>query len=260
MYNMDLSVSLISHNSQKDLALLLPSLMHSLKGISSEILLVDNCSTDSTESFIKKRFPDVVYRRNFRRKGYGANHNRNLAVAKGRYITFMNSDMIVYPETFSMLIDFMDGNDDIGIASPNVLNEDGSLQCLNKRYPTLYDLFLRRFLPDFLKPFFRQRLDHYEMRDAGYELMTDVPFLTGAFMFAKTDLMLALKGFDERFFMYFEDADLSRRVQNSHRTVFCPDAKVVHRWERAAHKDIKWALVFVQSAFRYFEKWGYRVF
>ena len=113
---------------------------------------------------------------------------------------------------------------------------------------------------DFLKHLFEKRLKYYEMRDVGYDSIIDVPFVSGAFMFTRMALIKDLCGFDERFFMYFEDVDLCRRVQKTNRTVYYPDAVVTHRWDRAAHKKLKWMIIFMNSAFHYFNKWGYRLF
>lgn len=255
-----LTVSLISHNSRSDLELLIPSIAAAIRNIDAEIRLVDNCSKDGTVSFIRKTWPEILLHRNARRQGYGANHNTNLSSARGKYFALMNADIVVKKDIFEELIRFMEINPDVGVVTPNVRNEDGTLQFLNKRYPTVSDLFIRRFVPDAVKPVFKKRLDRYEMKDVGYENIVDVPFLSGAFMFTRTDLLKSLQGFDERFFLYFEDVDLCRRVQQSHRTVYFPHAEVIHRWERAAHKDIRWASVFMVSAFKYFNKWGYAFF
>jgi GT2 family glycosyltransferase len=257
----ELTISLISHNSKKDLELLLPSLFLALSDISAEILLIDNCSDDSTIEFIKRNYPEIFVRKNKSRLGYGANHNQNLAIAKGKFIVLMNADMVLTQESLFLLLKFMDRrHSDIGIVAPRVLNEDGTLQYLNKRYPGILDLFLRRFVPDKLKYLFDKRLGYYEMRDVGYDSIIDVPFLSGAFMFCRTDLIKAVSGFDERYFLYFEDVDLCRRVQKTHRTVYYPDAVVTHRWGRAAHKNLKWTIVFMKSAVQYFNKWGCQLF
>jgi hypothetical protein len=79
-------------------------------------------------------------------------------------------------------------------------------------------------------------------------------------MFCRTNLLKAIGGFDERFFLYFEDFDLCRRVQRTHRTVYCPNVAVTHFWKRAAHKNWRHTLCFLMSAFRYFNRWGYRMF
>ncbi|MGD9824404.1 glycosyltransferase family 2 protein [Desulfobacter sp.] len=253
----DITVSIVSHNSKDDLTALMPTLANCLKRLNAEILIVDNRSEDGSVEFLKKAYPQAVVTVNKVRKGYGANHNINLEKARGRYIIFMNADIVLSDQTILQLKDFMDHDHSIGICCPNVLNEDGSLQFLNKRYPTILDLFVRRFQFLFSKRFIQNRSRYYEMRDTGYEKSTDIPFISGCFMFCRTRIIRSVKGFDERFFLYFEDVDLCRKVQKNARTVSCPDAKVIHRWERSAHKNVKWFLVFLESAVRYFNKWGY---
>ncbi len=252
----DLSVSIVSHNSCNDLRRLMPSLKKSLKHISSEILLVDNNSDDGSVLFIKENYPEVFITENIERVGYGANQNKNLNIANGKYLLFMNADMVMLPDTLSILCEFMDNHADAGICSANVLNKDGTLQFLNKQYPSLFDLALRRFLPDFLEKRFENRLHYYEMRETGYTSSVDIPFISGCFMFCRTSVIKAVGGFDEKFFLYFEDVDLCRKVQTRAKTISCPDAKVIHKWERLSHKELKWFFIFLKSALRYFNKWG----
>lgn len=257
---MQLSIALVSHNSRKDLTLLLPSLLQSLQGISSEIMIVDNCSEDSTADYVRTNYPDIYVHENCRRRGYGANQNQNIARATGKYIALMNADMIVPPEVFHKLIRFMENNERAGIATCNICNPDGTCQYLNKREPAVFDLLARRFFPGSVKRMFQRRLDCYEMRDVGYDQVVEVPFISGSFMFARTDLVKRLNGFDERFFMYFEDVDLCRRIRRSASALYCPEVKIIHRWERSAHKSLKWALVFSMSGLKYYLKWGWKLF
>lgn len=256
----DVSISLVSYNQRHDLERLLPSLLPAASLIDSEILLVDNRSEDNTSTFVRKEFPNVSITSNPNKSGYGENHNLNLHTARGKYFAIMNSDMSVPQDIFVCLKNFMDGHSDIGIVSPKVLNEDGTIQGLNKHYPTLLDLFLRRFLPKTFQHLFRRRLDYYEMRDVGYDHTYDVPFLSGAFMFCRADLLKSLGGFDPGYFLYFEDVDLCRRVQRTHRTMYYPEVSVIHFWERSSHKNWRYTTYFLRSATRYFSKWGYRFF
>jgi hypothetical protein len=176
-----------------------------------------------------------------------------------RYHAICNPDIIFSTDIFLPLVNFMEAHPHIGLCCPKFLNPDGSVQHLNRRLPTVLDLFLRRLLPGALKPFFKRRLESYDMQDIGYESSYDVPFVSGAFMFCRTDVLKAIGGFDERYFLYFEDADLSRRVQeHGYRTVYFPDASVTHVLERMAHKSRRGAWLFMTSAYRYFCKWGFR--
>jgi GT2 family glycosyltransferase len=256
----DITISLVSYNQRKDLERLLPMLVQLAPLSEVEILLVDNRSVDGTTTFVKEAFPQIQVFYNPRRSGYGENHNLNLQKASGRYFVIMNSDMMVETDIFSSLRDYMDQHLDLGIVSPMVLNEDRKIQGLNKRYPTVFDLFLRRFVPGPIQKLCQRRLDYYEMRDIGYEHRYDVPFMSGAFMFCRTDLLQSLGGFDPKFFLYFEDVDLCRRVQQTHRTEYYPEVSVIHFWQRASHKNWMHTLYFIKSTLRYFRKWGIRFY
>jgi GT2 family glycosyltransferase len=96
------------------------------------------------------------------------------------------------------------------------------------------------------------------MEDIGYDHAYDVPFVSGAFMCCRTSVLKRIGGFDEGYFLYFEDADLSRRIQQAGwRTVYCPDALVTHQWQRATHRSYVHMRLFVVSAIKYFNKWGW---
>jgi len=159
------------------------------------------------------------------------------------------------------LSEHLDLNPDIGMVCPRVLNKDQTLQYLNKRHPNLTDLFLRRFYTyNRMFSFIKNRLDHYEMRDIGYDGIHEVPFMTGAFMFCRTDVLKKVGGFDPRFFMYFEDADLSRKFQNEgKKTIYYPHVQITHLWKRESRKSLKMALVFAISGIKYFHKWGWKL-
>ncbi|MGC9975264.1 MAG: glycosyltransferase [Syntrophales bacterium] len=260
MHSNNITISLVSHNQIHDLKRLLPSLQAATNICDAEILLVNNTPEDDVDAYIRDCYPGIRITDNDHRMGYGQNHNINLSLASGRYFVVMNVDITVEHDVFSCLSDYLDKDPTVGIVSPKILNEDGTIQGLNKRYPTIFDLFLRRFVPPFVQRHFQQRLDHYEMRDVGYDHEYDVPFLSGAFMFCRTDLMRFLHGFDIDFFLYFEDVDLCRRVQRTHRTVYYPGVSITHFWRRRA--QIRWIYTyyFCRSASRYFHKWGYKLF
>ena len=97
-----------------------------------------------------------------------------------------------------------------------------------------------------------------EMRDVGYDHIYDVPLLSGSFMFCRTALLRKLRGFDPKYFLYFEDFDLCRRVQETHRTVYNPYSSVIHFWKRASHINLVFTYYFMRSAFLYFNRWGYK--
>ena len=256
----DVTISVVVHNQRVDLERLMPSLVKAAANADSEVMIVDNRSRDGTCHFLESIDYPVSILHNPARAGYAENHNLNLPRARGKYFVIMNADVFLPKDVFSELCAFMDANPDVGIVAPKVLNVDGTLQPLNKRLPTLLVLFLRRFGPDALKRRFQHQLDAYEMRDVGYDHICDVPFLSGAFLFCRTDLLRAIGGFDERYFMYFEDVDLCRRVARTHRTVYNPVVAITHVWKRAVYTSWRFTIYFMQSAAKYFWRWRVRIY
>lgn len=196
-----------------------------------------------------------------RNGGYGYGHNVALrSLPHAPYHLVLNPDVAIHPGCIETLVDFMEQEKDVVLAVPKVLSPDGRLQALNKRDPNLLDLALRRFLPDTLQriPFVKERMARYVMMDYGYDRHYEVPYASGCFMLFRRDALDAIKGFDERFFMYFEDADITRRIRAHGRVQYVPNASITHRWTRASYHDATLMLSHMISAVRYFQTWGWR--
>lgn len=260
-----ISVSIVTFNSGAVIGRCLDSLAASIDGDQAiDLTVVDNGSSDNTLSVVKafsERSPKglrLTLTLAPENVGYGRAHNLAFEAVTTKYHVICNPDIIFRGNTLRILQDYLDQHEDIGLLCPAVLNEDLTPQHLNKRLPTVFDLFLRRFLPKVATPLFRRRLDRYEMRDIVYDKIVDVPFVSGAFLFCRSAALRRVGGFDPRYFLYFEDVDLSRSVQGAgFRTVCLPNASVVHLWARAHHKNQRMALAFVQNGVRYFNKWGW---
>ena len=97
------------------------------------------------------------------------------------------------------------------------------------------------------------------MRDTGYNQIMDVPYLSGSFMLLRTSALKEVGLFDERFFMYPEDIDLTRRIGAKYRTIFYPEVSVIHHHEKASYKSVKLLIIHVWNIMKYFWKWGLRV-
>lgn len=262
-----ISASIVTFNNAGVIGRCLDSLAASLEPDQVvDLLVVDNGSTDETLAIVRAfadRAPEalrVSVKQAPENLGFGRGHNLAIHQATADHHVICNPDIIFRGNPLKSLGEYLDANPDIGILSPMVLNEDLTPQHLNKRLPTVLDLFLRRFLPAPFRPLFRRRLDHYEMRDVPYDHISDVPFVSGAFLFCRSEALRRVGGFDPAYFLYFEDVDLSRSVQKAgFRTVCLPAANVVHLWGREHHRRAHLALVFIQSGIRYFSKWGWQV-
>lgn len=206
--------------------------------------------------------PGVAYRHAGENLGYGKGHNLALSLSPpSEFHLIVNPDIVIEEGAIESMCALMEQEADIGMTSPMFRYGDGALQCLNRRYPTFFDLLLRR-LPSFLltDPM-RLRMQHHEMQDVGYGSVCDVECMSGAFMLCRRLLLEDVGGFDESYFMYFEDFDLCRSLQqNGSRTVYVPDAHVTHHWERASRQNLYMTLVHIRSMLHYFNKWGWRLY
>ena len=262
---MKISVGIVTYDNAAVIGRCLESLAASLDSDQNvELTVIDNGSSDDTLRIVREfvaRAPRGIRARVNEASGnlgYGRAHNFAFEGVTTKYHVICNPDIIFRGNPLRTLAQYLDNHDDVGLLAPAVLNEDLTPQHLNKRLPTVLDLFLRRFLPAPLRSLFRQRLDHYEMRDVPYDAIVDVPFVSGAFLFCRSAALRRAGGFDPRYFLYFEDVDLSRAVrQAGFRTVCLPTASVVHLWGQAHRRSPSMVLTFVRNGIRYFNKWGW---
>jgi len=170
----------------------------------------------------------------------------------------LNADVyfekIINIDVLNQLYCFMDQNPQVGHVMPMVLNPDGSIQKLCKLIPSPLDLAARvlgRFGLNLKK------IINIELPESVYQQKCFVPYLSGCFMFLRVDALKDVGLFDERFFMYPEDIDLTRRMAVKYDTIFFPDVQVYHEHGGASHKSIRMFLIHLLNMIRYFNKWGW---
>jgi GT2 family glycosyltransferase len=192
--------------------------------------------------------------------GYGRAVNR-LVAHLGHlppYIGVLNTDLTWSGGTFEQLLGWLQQHPQVSLAVPQILDEAGSPQKLCKHNPTVLGLFSRRFLPAWLKPTWLKRYDRwYVMADQNYQQVFEAPYLSGCCMLIRSDAFRRVGGFDERYFLYLEDADLTRTLARDGRCVHLPVAGVVHGWGRGNYRNLGLMAVNLASAWQYFRKWGW---
>ena len=221
-----------------------------------KIFLVDNSTDDSRRVLagIDSRIEYIFTGKNL---GYGKANNLviNNVLSETEYHLVMNPDVYFEADTLDKIYAFMQENEDIGLTMPRVYHYDGTEQRLCKLLPTPKELIIRRFIPD---GNYKDKISRiYNMWDADYESLMDVPFLSGSFMFMRASVLAEVGGFDERFFLYCEDLDLCRRIGEVSRTVYFPGAKIYHGYQKASYLNTKLMLIHSLSAIKYFNKWGW---
>jgi GT2 family glycosyltransferase len=169
----------------------------------------------------------------------------------------MNPDVQFSQDILKELFTFLEINNSVGLVMPRVVYPDGSLQKLCKRLPTPFDILAKRLFPESLKRICHKRLSAFELSDMDMTKVLSVPYLSGCFMLLRRNALQEVGLFDERFFMYFEDLDLTRRIHERYQTVYYPYATIIHRHEKGSYKSARLLFCGIQSAVRYFNKWGW---
>ena len=191
--------------------------------------------------------------------GYGRANNLALARLDSDFHLVLNPDVEVDADALRAALAAMRAHPGVGIVVPAVFRADGAREYLCKRHPSVRILLLRAFAPASLRRRFARDLDHYEMRDAtGNAYFEGVPLASGCFLLARTALLKGLGGFDPAYFMYFEDFDLSARASRDAAIAYEPAARIVHHGGDAARKGLRHIAWFGASAFRFFNRHGWR--
>jgi GT2 family glycosyltransferase len=254
-----LNISIVALNQLGDLRRLLPQLMCNLDPRIARVLLLDNRSTDGTYEYVKNQFPEIEYSFNAGTTGYGGNHNLNLRRSDSKYFLVLNADMIVSSDMIVKLVRHMENDSGIVAATGLVHDTKGEIQGLVKAYPSLTILVIRLLGMSNLAGIFRKLNDRYETRDLGYNVDRDALIISGAFLLVSTAELRAVGGFNERYFLYFEDFDLCMRLKKRGRIRYFCDVQAVHLWHRDAHKSLRHMWWFICSAIRFFLNYGFKL-
>ncbi|HWE03303.1 MAG TPA: glycosyltransferase family 2 protein [Tepidisphaeraceae bacterium] len=221
-----LSIIIVSFNTRDMTLDCLQTLYADLGAVSAEVFIVDNGSIDGSVAAIGRDFPDVRIISNGRNAGFGAANNLAMDVARGKYLLLLNSDAFVEFGAIDALIEFIGQSPRVGVVGPMLLNADGSLQISCFPFPTpvrawIENLWLAKVLPH------TSRLGDY--RKWAHDRERFVDWVIGACMLVRREAYEAVGGFDERFFMYSEEADWQRRMRSKGWEIaFTPAARVKH--------------------------------
>jgi len=249
------TISIVLYNNDLDvIRKTIQSVIES--NISSKLILIDNSTVDNLKC-LSSEF-NLIYHHNILNTGFGTGHN--LAIKKycseSKFHLFLNPDITFDTFLLSELINYLNLNQDVGILMPKIIYPNGTNQKLAKLSPGILDLLIRR-LP-FLQYFFNNFLIQYELRHYKYDKIIDIPFLSGCFLLCKTEIFKNIGGFDENLFLYMEDVDLTRRfISYGKRSVVYPFAYAIHDHEYKKIDNLNSFKIFFNSAFYYFNKWGW---
>jgi len=192
--------------------------------------------------------------------GFGAAHNlalHSLGDVRSDFHLIVNPDIHFGPEVLTELLRSFEEHPEAVWVMPKVLYPDGRTQPLCKLLPAPLDLACRRFLPRAFSGLIAATTARYELHGIEDSTSLSVPFLSGCFALIRRDVLEAVGGFDDRYFMYMEDVDLCRRVSRHGRLLYWPRVSVTHGFDRGSHHNLRLTLRHLHSSVLYFLRWGW---
>ncbi|MBU0648950.1 glycosyltransferase family 2 protein [Patescibacteria group bacterium] len=260
---MDLSIIILNYKTKGLARQCLKSIALAKPELEYEIIVVDNNSADDISKMLEQDFPQVKYIQSPDNVGFAAGNNLGIKESRGRYFLILNPDITVMPGSLEKMMRFMDQNPKVGLVAPQLLNPDKSVQYSCYQFPTLgVPIYRRTPLGKFAHG--KKVLKQYLMSDWNHADTREVDWCLGACLMARRETVEQVGMLDQRYFMYFEDADWCRRFwQAGFKVVYFPEVKVIHYHIRQS-ADVPWFMglfqkisrIHMASALKYF--WKFR--
>lgn len=251
-----ISACIVSYNGFDEVCTAVRSILAQCKGADLILYLVDNASPDGTgEKLAAEDFGPCVQAICLpENKGFGAGHNAVLPLLDSDYHFVINPDITLHEPVMENICAWLDEHPEAVMATPRMFFPDGREQILPKRKPNVLGLLARQGVPG-LKKFG----DRYAMLDEDLSKPTPIEFCTGSFFCIRTETFRKIGGFDEGYFMYVEDADITQKARREGLVYFLPQFSACHAWRRAPGRQLRPFIQQLRSMGRYFCKWGFRL-
>lgn len=254
MYSFD--IILVNYNSTDHLLACVKSIYHSLTGVSSKIIVIDNDSKDNVEQ-VTASFPNIQLIKNTTNMGFAKAVNQGIGKGSLPYIMLLNPDTSISEDFFSKALEFMEQHPDVGIVGPKILDPDGSVQGSARSFPTpLTAIFGRTSLLTRLFP--NNPISRQNILTTGFDGQSTVPvdWISGAGMLVRRKAIDKVGLMDERFFMYWEDADWCKRMwEAGWKVIYYPVISLTHHVGTSSRKKFfRSTFEFHRSAFNLYRK------
>ena len=275
--DISLSISVVCYNSsEKELRVLISSILNAITALKRcintlpiPIFLIDNSENKdlSLEMFADLQQQaielgvELKLLQGHGNIGYGAAHNLVIKELNSDYHLLLNPDLDLGAESLVSGITYMQQNDEVVMAGPSAKYENGEKQYLCKQYPSVFTFLVRGFFPESIKKLFHKRLAKFEMHKlSDSEASAGIPIISGCFMLCRSEELKKVQGFDESYFLYFEDFDLSLRIAALGKIAYVPAMRITHTGGNTARKGWRHIKMFVCSGIRFFNTHGWRFF
>jgi GT2 family glycosyltransferase len=211
-----LSVCIVAYHNYDDIENAIRTMeKYTSSSISKKVYVVDNGNTPDVEKENKefvhflKNYPNVIYVDAKKNLGFGGGHNKVIQYLDSEYHCIMNPDILFFEDAFKPILQYMDHDKKIGMVIPNIVDEQNHRQLVYRKELTVFDMFIRMFA----KRMFPKRIASHTLQDMDYSKPFQVPFGQGSFLVIRTDLFKRIDGFDDHFFMRFQNSCITRELQ-----------------------------------------------
>jgi len=226
---MDVSVIVVNYNTTQLTCQAIASVITYSQNVNYEIIVVDNASADRSIEFIQEQFPAVQLILNTANRGFGAANNQGMAIAKGAFYFLLNSDAYLCDNALLSFLHFMQtaGNEQYGVGGAELSTGEARETVSFGNFPSLLELFSSFGFYIFYKSYYKKHLNLGVVNDD--KKVKDVDFISGAAMFIRRSVLEKTGQFDEDFFLYFEETELSYRIKKAgYKSIILPYIKIIH--------------------------------
>lgn len=251
---MRISIIIVHYKVERELFACIDSIIKSKARVSYEIIVVDNDEEKVIESKLKRKFPNVLYIKSPANIGFGSGNNLGAKTARGKFLFFLNPDTKAFTHTIDNLVSFLQKHSDTAIVAPLLLGQDGkpyqqgALELTPLRAIASLS-FINKLFPN--NPISKK----YLLKDWDYKTTEEVDVVPGTSLLIRRDVFKKLGGFDEKFFLFFEEFDLCRSVKKLGWKIYItPKARVAHIWGASTKQRTDIKSIFTKSRFYYFNK------
>lgn len=252
----EISVIVVTWNSEKEIQSCAESVIKNAEAISTELIIVDNDSCDGTFDIINKiDFGNIHTYKNPSNNGFTRAVNQGIGYSRGKFVLLLNPDTILAEDSLSEMHNFLESNPEYGACAPLMLNEDGTLQKSVRNLPNYWDMFCEFSLLSFVFP--KTKLfGSWKMQYFDYSADSDIQQPMAAVLMLKRSVLDSIQNMDERFEMFFNDVDLCRRILDKGMKIrLLTGTSVIHKHGASIKKDkVRMIRVWDKDCLKYFEK------
>ena len=250
---MEISIILVSYNTKNMTRDCLKSIYQFTQGVDFEVFVVDNNSHDGSADMIEQEFPQVRLIRNHDNKGFGAANNIAIRESKAKYVFLLNTDTLLLSNSIKEFYDFMEKeeNQNTGACGGILIDKNGEPQTFGGKFPSAGGIFFKMFgLDKIFKNFYNK---HYRIAIKDVSITPD--FISGAALFLRKNVLDKVGVFDEKFFLYYEETDLCKRIKNAGFDIsFLKYVKIVHLYSQSPIQSINQLKIYAHSQCYYYKK------